>query len=60
MCSSDLFALDEETQTVALGAPGDDIDGDLTGLVLRDADGAEYAWSRIGRKKKLLVAWASW
>ena len=56
------FAFDEETQTAALGAPGEEIDGDgdLAGLVLRDADGAEYTWSRIGRKKKLLVAWASW
>ena len=54
------FAFDEETQTAALGAPGEEIDGDLSDLILRDADGIEYAWSRIGRKKKLLVAWASW
>ncbi|MFM7224377.1 MAG: hypothetical protein ACKO1Y_02920 [Actinomycetota bacterium] len=59
------FAIDEETATVALGASVAAIaarlgDGHLDDLVLRDADGAVFEWGRIGRKKKLLVAWASW
>jgi hypothetical protein len=35
-------------------------DANVRDLVLRDFDGKEVAWSSIGRKKKLLVAWASW
>lgn len=32
----------------------------LDGFTLTDADGAPFAWSSLGRKKKVLVAWASW
>jgi hypothetical protein len=29
-------------------------------FTLSDIDGNEFRWSSIGRKKKLLFAWASW
>jgi hypothetical protein len=32
----------------------------LTDLVLYDVDGNAFEWKRIGRKKKVLAAWASW
>jgi hypothetical protein len=35
-------------------------DANIRDLVLRDFDGNDVSWSSIGRKKKLLVAWASW
>ncbi len=34
--------------------------GNVGDLVLRDVEGNAVAWSALGRKKKVLVAWASW
>lgn len=59
------IAVDVETGTVALGASVESVaarlgDGGLGDLALRDAGGVEFSWPTVGRKKKLLVAWASW
>jgi hypothetical protein len=59
------LAVDDETQTAAIGeSPAhreSQLDeGALDGLVLRDADGEPFRWDSIGRKKKVLVTWASW
>jgi hypothetical protein len=59
------LAFDAETETAVLGASAatrsDDLAGGRVGdLVLHDADGETFAWSEIGRKKKVLVTWASW
>jgi len=35
-------------------------DARIDDLVLNDFDGKPFSWSTIGRKKKVLVAWASW
>jgi hypothetical protein len=35
-------------------------DANIHDLVLRGFDGKDVAWSTIGRKKKVFVAWASW
>ena len=32
----------------------------LSDLVLNDLDGNPFEWKSIGRKKKVLAAWASW
>jgi hypothetical protein len=29
-------------------------------FTLGDVDGNEFRWSSLGRKKKLMFAWASW
>jgi hypothetical protein len=59
------LAFDAETETAVLGASAatrtDDLAGGRVGdLVLHDADGNPFAWGEIGRKKKVLVTWASW
>ena len=59
------LAFDEETETAALGESAalraeQIAAGRVDDLVLRDADGREFAWRQIGRKKKVLVTWASW
>src|SRR4051812_33094980 len=59
------LAVDEVTGDVALAAPVDGRDASIVGqsiadLVLRDLDGNAIAWSTIGRKKKVMVTWASW
>jgi hypothetical protein len=59
------LAVDDETQTFALGeSPAQRAtqlsEGALDGLVLRDIDGQPFQWAALGRKKKVLVTWASW
>jgi hypothetical protein len=59
------LALDDETGDAALAAPvlarGESVVGQsVADLVLHDLDGNAVAWSAIGRKKKVLVTWASW
>ena len=59
------FAIDDASATAVLGGSYADTtvgagDAGLADLMLHDADGAPFAWKAIGRKKKLLVAWASW
>jgi len=34
--------------------------GRVDDIVLHDVDGRRFPWSAIGRKKKVLVTWASW
>jgi hypothetical protein len=34
--------------------------GRLDDIVLQDVDGRRFSWPAIGRKKKVLVTWASW
>jgi hypothetical protein len=59
------LTVDDETGDAALAAPvpalGESVVGQsIADLVLPDLDGNTVAWSAIGRKKKVLVAWASW
>ena len=59
------LAIDDETGFAALGESAATratqlADCRVDDLVLRDVDGNEFAWSQIGRKKKVLVTWASW
>ena len=59
------IALDEGTATAALGESptvrGEQLaEGRVDDLVLRDLDGRRFEWKGIGRKKKVLVTWASW
>ena len=59
------LAVDEETSVGALGTPAAGRAGAPAGLsvadlIVDDFDGNRVAWSSLGRKKKLLVAWASW
>jgi hypothetical protein len=60
------FVVDDEVDIAVLGASTADraaerramrVPGDVS---LRDFDGSEHRWSELGRKKKLLFAWASW
>jgi len=34
--------------------------GRIDDIVLHDVDGRRFSWPGIGRKKKVLVTWASW
>jgi len=43
---------DRAEERRAMRVPGD--------VLVRDFDGNEHRWSELGRKKKLLFAWASW
>ena len=59
------FVLDDEKSIAVLGTSvavrTEQLhDANVNDLVLRGFDGNDVAWSTIGRKKKLLVAWASW
>jgi hypothetical protein len=55
------LALDEETGDAVLGDSEQHVSyGRLDDLELRDRAGAPFEWRAIGRKKKVLVAWASW
>lgn len=59
------LAVDRDAQVAVLGASAATrhaqlADGRVDDLVLRDRDGAPFEWRAIGRKKKVLVAWASW
>jgi hypothetical protein len=59
------LAIEDDTGDAALAAPvpalGESVVGQsVADLVLHDLDGNEVAWSAVGRKKKVLVTWASW
>jgi hypothetical protein len=59
------FVVDDEKSVAVLGTSVATRtqqlrDANIRDLVLRDFDGNDVSWSSIGRKKKLLVAWASW
>lgn len=59
------FVLDRPTEVAVVGASVAERRDERTGLRVRDftlptIDGGKLTWSRIGRKKKLLFAWASW
>jgi hypothetical protein len=59
------FVVDDEKSVAVLGTSVATRtqqlrDANIRDLVLRDFDGNDVPWSSIGRKKKLLVAWASW
>jgi hypothetical protein len=59
------FVLDDDKSVAVLGTSvamrtQQLRDANVGDLVLRDFDGKDVVWSSIGRKKKLLVAWASW
>jgi hypothetical protein len=59
------LAVDVDTCVVALGESYATPSGQLTAvalddLELRDVDGRVFSWASLGRRKKVLVAWASW
>jgi hypothetical protein len=59
------LAVDEEAGAAVFGIPAEVRAADCTGMhvddfIARDLDGATMRWSSLGRKKKLLFAWASW
>lgn len=59
------LAIDDPTGVAVLGesaaARADEIGrGVLPDIELHDLRGNPFRWSRLGRKKKVLVAWASW
>jgi hypothetical protein len=59
------LAIDEETGVAALGESSATraaqiASGRVDDLVLHDVDGKPVSWSSLGRKKKVLVTWASW
>ena len=59
------FVVDDEKSVAVLGTSVATRtqqlnDANVHDLVLRDFDGKDVAWSSIGRKKKVFVAWASW
>lgn len=59
------LALDEETGVAVLGVAAEDRAAERAAMHVDDfelstIDGQPFRWSSIGRKKKLLFAWASW
>ncbi len=59
------LVIDEETGVAAVGESAatraaELASGRVGDLELYDVDGDAFAWSAIGRKKKVLVTWASW
>jgi len=58
------LALEAAEGVAVLGEPSAAVGGDPAGrladLDLLDDAGQPFRWSALGRKKKLLVAWASW
>jgi hypothetical protein len=60
------LVVDAEADIAVLGASVADRSAERQGmrvpaeLILRDLDGNEHRWAELGRKKKLLFAWASW
>ena len=59
------LAIDEETGVAALGESAATratqiASGRVGDLLLHDVDGKPVSWSALGRKKKVLVTWASW
>jgi len=60
------FVVDEEVDIGVLGASATDRAAEREGMrvapdvALLDLDGHVHHWAELGRKKKLLTAWASW
>ena len=60
------LVVDDEVDLAVLGASTIDRAAERDGLrvpadlALRDLDGNVHHWGELGRKKKLLFAWASW
>ncbi len=60
------LVVDDEVDLAVLGASTTDRAAEREGmrvpadLALRDLDGNVHHWGDLGRKKKLLFAWASW
>jgi hypothetical protein len=60
------LVVDDEADLAVLGVSTIDCAAEREGmrvpadLSLRDLDGNLHHWSELGRKKKLLFAWASW
>jgi len=59
------LAIDDDTAVAALGESATTrsaqiASGRVGDLVLHDVDGKPVSWSSLGRKKKVLVTWASW
>jgi hypothetical protein len=59
------LAIDEETAVATIGESAATraaqlAEGRLADIVLHDVDGRPFSWPTIGRKKKVLVTWASW
>jgi hypothetical protein len=60
------IVVDDEVDLAVLGASTTETGAERAGmrvppdLALRDLDGNVHNWGELGRKKKLLFAWASW
>jgi hypothetical protein len=59
------LAIDADTAVAAIGESAATraaqlAEGRLDDIVLQDLDGRSFSWPEIGRKKKVLVTWASW
>jgi hypothetical protein len=59
------FVVDDELPIAVLGESAATRRAELSGrtvgdFTLSDVDGHPVRWKRFGRKKKVLVAWASW
>ncbi len=60
------LVVDDEVDLAVLGASTSERAAEREGLrvpadlALRDLDGNVHHWGELGRKKKLLFAWASW
>jgi hypothetical protein len=60
------LVVDDDVDLAVLGASAVDRAAEREGLrvpadlALQDLDGAVHRWAELGRKKKLLFAWASW
>jgi hypothetical protein len=59
------FAFEHDVAAAAIGTAVDTHAGEPAGgrvhdLVLADVDGTPFRWTQLGRKKKVLVTWASW
>lgn len=55
------LAFDDETGFAVIGEPVEEAaTGRIDDLELRDVDGKPFGLRTLGRKKKVLVAWASW
>ena len=59
------LVIDADTAVAAIGESAATraaqlAEGRLDDIVLQDLDGRSFSWPEIGRKKKVLVTWASW
>jgi hypothetical protein len=59
------LAIDADTAVAAIGESAATraaqlAEGRIDDVVLHDVDGRPFSWPALGRKKKVLVTWASW